>query len=134
MQKTLDELFCGIFLLELAQINEVDLIEPQKELRINEKDLGRMNDLEKRIFTLTEIIGVDIDHINKTIKERWGDRDPIRLPCKDEERLIVKVEKLRDRIKVLNHLMLMSIESRFGIGTFGNTFLVRKGFRVAKEC
>lgn len=133
MKITLDELFRGIFLLELNQFNESDFIEPEKEVEPKKRILGPMDELEKRLFTLIHKLEAEASQLASKRDKISSKRRITSLPSKEEDMLQDEIHRIEQKVEVLHCIMLISARGRFTI-TPNQAIFFRKGFSVAEWC
>lgn len=131
--KTLDELFRETFLEELSQLEEAELIEPEKKLDQNQEEpLGPMSELEKRIFTLVAKLEAEITSLRAESSEIASKcKGPWR-PTDRENELGARIEKLDNKMTPLHRLLLTLVKERLPqVAEPGRFFGFRQGFVIA---
>lgn len=106
--------------LELSEMDEPDIIEPEHPLEKNDHLIGEMSDTTRRLFTLGRLLG-------KSAKQSALDAQYCANRTKKVE-LQARAREFAAKSNVLKELMWIGIQDEFGLWS-ANTG-VRVGFKV----
>lgn len=119
---TLEVLFNGTFMEDLG-ISDMKMMDPKADIAKEEGFVGEMNDVEKRVYSLS----MTLERMANLLKveTEFGDYDK-----ETSMRTMTKAVILKERAKMLKDLLWCLIGERFPVSSpeFGHG--VREGFKI----
>ncbi len=106
--------------LELSEIPETELAEPRHPMQQNDRQVGDMSLLAKKLFTLAMLLDKSGSQ-NKLDAQYCNDKT-------ERERLMARASEYSSKAEALRTLMWIGIKDEFGL--WNDSIGVRVGFRI----